>query len=195
MQKGQALIFLLLGILLLVGVASGTYYLGRQTTSKPPPASVVTTPIPQTTPTPSLTSASNNETANWKTYTGELYSFKYPSDYKPTEDTTNDTYVVKIDFKSSSDTPPFSFEIRKASTLADEVTYRKWQINGHQNNSVDEGKPVSIAGINGQILTVTNGSSTDKQSIVIFLKNQYAYTLTVNSSLAEQVLSTFKFTN
>lgn len=62
MQKGQALIFLLIGILILAG---GAFYLGRQTSTKPSPTPVATSqtppssispvaisPIPQSTPQP-----------------------------------------------------------------------------------------------------------------------------------------------
>jgi len=93
MQKGQTLIFLLIGVLVLVG---GAFYLGRQTlrqdssgqaTPKPSPATDVTSQNPQPTPIPSPTPVVNptltdaGETANWKTYTNSEagYSLKYPN--------------------------------------------------------------------------------------------------------------------
>lgn len=51
MQKGQAPILILFGIVIIIGIAAGAYYLGKSQTSR-------TTPIPASSPTfsPSLTS-------------------------------------------------------------------------------------------------------------------------------------------
>ena len=48
MQRGQVLIFLLVGILF-IAVAGGAYYLGRQTTPKPSPTPTVVSQTPQPT--------------------------------------------------------------------------------------------------------------------------------------------------
>lgn len=76
MQKGQALIFILLGIIMIafVGVA---FYAGK-ITPKPPVQNPAVTSTPQPTSSPSLI----DETANWKIYTDtkHRYSVKYPSD-------------------------------------------------------------------------------------------------------------------
>lgn len=49
MQKGNTLIFLLVGILILAGVAGGAFYLGRQTTPKPSPTPIIVSQTPQPT--------------------------------------------------------------------------------------------------------------------------------------------------
>lgn len=94
MQKGQALIYVLAGVLILAIVAGGAYYLGKQTNTKPsykactmeakicPDGSGVgrTGPncefaeCPKVSPSPTI-----DETINWKTYTNIKggYSFKY----------------------------------------------------------------------------------------------------------------------
>ncbi|MBI2597382.1 hypothetical protein HYW41_04455 [Candidatus Daviesbacteria bacterium] len=83
MQKGSALIFLLVGVLVII-VAGGAFYLGKltlrqnssgQTTPKPSSVTAVQ-PTPQTTPV----SSPSDETANWKTYTDTQlgFSLKYP---------------------------------------------------------------------------------------------------------------------
>ena len=63
MQKGQALIFILVGVLILAAVAAGAYFLGRQVA-----------PRPQTLqPSPSPT----DETTNWVVYRNEQYQFEF----------------------------------------------------------------------------------------------------------------------
>lgn len=85
-QKGSALIFLLVGILVAVGIAGGAFYLGRSTTPQPSPIPAVTSqtlqPTPSLTPIPTSESTSSTETANWKTYEDREsgISFKYPAD-------------------------------------------------------------------------------------------------------------------
>lgn len=81
-QKGFAPILIALGIILILGIVGGTYYLGtlknQQAVSfgnKPQSQNPgVTSQTPQPTP---------NETANWKTYTDTKYGFslKYPINY------------------------------------------------------------------------------------------------------------------
>ncbi len=76
MQKGSALIFLLIGTLIIT-VAGGAFYLGRQTTPKPSPIPVTTS---QPTSKPSPTQSPADETTNWKTYTNpaNTFSLRYP---------------------------------------------------------------------------------------------------------------------
>ncbi len=85
MQKGQIFIWVIVGALV-IAVAGGAYYLGRSSTPKSSPAPVVTSPAspakrgeqtPKPTPIPSPT---QDETANWKTFTDTNigFSFMYP---------------------------------------------------------------------------------------------------------------------
>ena len=82
-QKGLAPILLLIGILVLVGVAGGAYFLGMSRDSSP-----VAQPVPQTvqniTPTPEPVEVAieePEEISNWKTYANkELgFSINYPN--------------------------------------------------------------------------------------------------------------------
>lgn len=83
-QKGSAVIFVLIGILILVGIAGGAYFFGK-ISNKP-----ISTPssVTQTQPTKAV-----DETANWKTYSNQLMgiSFKYPASYKLRETTSSQT--------------------------------------------------------------------------------------------------------
>lgn len=85
MQKGQTLIYLLIGLLILAIVAEGVYYLGRKRSqtleeklSEQNPAI-----LPSSGDKPNL----DDETASWKTYTSYKLkvSFNYPPEFRVTE--------------------------------------------------------------------------------------------------------------
>lgn len=83
-QKGFSPLIIILGIILVIGIASGAYYFGKTQVPKPQSQNpVITSQIPQTTPTPSPSPAPSGagETANWKTYTNNYFTFKYPTDW------------------------------------------------------------------------------------------------------------------
>ncbi len=72
MQKGQALVFVLIGILVVAGIAAGAYLLGKQTTTKPQTSNpVITSATPQPSPSPT------DEIANWVVYRNEKYKFEF----------------------------------------------------------------------------------------------------------------------
>lgn len=75
-QKGQ--IQILIGILILVIIAGGAYFLGKS--SGPKPSTPITSQTPQPTPSPTP-----DPTANWKIYTGKYVTFEYPPEWNPVE--------------------------------------------------------------------------------------------------------------
>lgn len=83
MQKGQALIYLLIGIVV-IAVVGGAFYLSRSTAPKPSTITLQPTPTPDASREPT----GSVETTNWKTYTssvqipGGKYEFKYPQDWR-----------------------------------------------------------------------------------------------------------------
>ncbi len=82
MQKGSVVIFILIGILVLAGVAGGAYYFGKSQTPKPQPQNqVVASQTPQQTVVPQATPS--DETANWKTYNSyeSDFSMQYPPNW------------------------------------------------------------------------------------------------------------------
>lgn len=79
-QKGFAPILILLGIVFILAVAGGAFYVGK-IVSTPPEILPVITPTPKLFPTSIISPTSIiDETANLKTYSNEKYkiSFKYP---------------------------------------------------------------------------------------------------------------------
>lgn len=96
MQKGQAQVLILAGIVLAIALAGGIFYLGRITTPKP---ENVITSSPQPSPAPDETVYTESDrSANWKTYTNTKepkFSFKYPSDKFIVEERVKDYFVIK----------------------------------------------------------------------------------------------------
>lgn len=83
-QKGFAPIILLLGILILIIIGGGIYYLNQKATKVSPQqainSSVILTPTPspsrQNSPTPQATSNHPISNANWLTYKNSTYSYE-----------------------------------------------------------------------------------------------------------------------
>lgn len=84
-QKGNVLIFLLVGIFVIAAIG-GAFYLGRQTTLKYSPAPLATSQTPQPTITAQSTSAAD-ETANWKIYRNNKFNIRlrYPLNWSEPE--------------------------------------------------------------------------------------------------------------
>lgn len=79
MQKGQILIWMVVGVLV-IAIAGGIYYLGRSNSTKQSATPTVVSQTPQPTPSPTP-----DETANWKIYTNTngsvSYKIQYPDDW------------------------------------------------------------------------------------------------------------------
>lgn len=84
MQKGAAIPLILVGILIVAGLVSVVFYLGRSTTNHPTPSpSPVISPaayIPSSTERQKAAPSPSQETTGWKTYTNTInnYQVKYP---------------------------------------------------------------------------------------------------------------------
>lgn len=213
MQKGNSLIFLLVGIVILV-VAGGAFYLGRSTSPKPLPTPIIISQNPEPTPTSTSTDASpapigSGETANWKTYTNSQYSFsfKYPPSYsyKANHVATSPNYP-EIKFALRIDSQESTIEL----TLA--RNYKKFTLEnalGYGPNLayIDnflKGKAINKLKVDGLDAIMVNsisagqaGTATD----LIILKGEDIYQITlspysVSKNAADdfmRIISSFKF--
>lgn len=125
-QEGQLLVLVLIGILVLAGVAGGAYFLGKSSKSEPVKVTSQTQPppqptsVPQVSPTPDVSSVPTDtaETVNWLTFTStkHTYSIKYPTSWKkempsvtendPTQELVS--FVSDTKFSDSLDGGPYS---------------------------------------------------------------------------------------
>lgn len=111
MQKGQTLIFILVGILILAAVVGGAYYLRRSTSPKISPSPVVST-NPQSSP------SQVDEASNWKTYTTTKFRFKYPVNFS-VEEREKDFFVIVPVGIQSAPQQGISIDARLNGNLAD----------------------------------------------------------------------------
>lgn len=90
--SGKRIFMGILGLIVIIVIAAGSYYLGTQRSSSNVSVSkktVAVTPTTVPSPTPDIT-------VNWSTYTNAkyMYSIKYPSTVTPKENTTYYYYVT-----------------------------------------------------------------------------------------------------
>lgn len=215
MQKGFAPILIILGIVLLLGVAGGAYYFGQVSVKVPTSPSQTPVPTSQTSISPtqpvvkttvSPTPTVVDETANWKTYTGNKYSFKYPAnDWKINQSTAslvNDVSVYCINNCSTYSVGRFSVGpvVSKSvdeyinsitSTVTDSFGFIKFTLNG--DNAVKEGfggSSQSPAFINVIIIHNSQGYLIQTDYVGLLNLNNLDQFPVPNPDF----LSTFKFT-
>lgn len=169
-----------IAILLLVGI--GFFALTKQN-SKPSPSVITTTA---------------GVIDDWKIYTNTKYgySIKYPSTLTPIETIGDVIYLHQVQFKDPKVTSisGITVEVRTFTTLVDEITYRKWTVEGHIiPGKIDSEEPITVSGVPGTILNYTSGE--ERFSITIVPYQKLVYTIIAPSNqlgLYNQLISSFK---
>ncbi len=126
-NNSKSLLPFILGGLVLLGVVGvGAYYLGTQNGNKTSPdqsSNVQSTATPQNntvtnpTDTPIATrSPQNDETANWKTYSSSILSFKYPNILTLEERQKN--YIVLLSDANNPQSNLVSIDARQSDSFA-----------------------------------------------------------------------------
>lgn len=189
MQKGFSIIWIILvlvGILILVVVAVGSYYFGKMKGVYDLETSLGSIPKPSTsTPIPS-------ETANWKTYTDNTFgfSFKYPANWK-IDQIPNNTSGRDINFfKEGEKKVPTTNMHTKGNEVFRIMTYGDESIFENLKSSVVPAP---------QAITVNGKPALKMDGQVDILVNKKVVHLEITTdeskSYIEQILSTFKFTS
>jgi|GEM_PF-3384263 hypothetical protein len=93
MQKGFAPVLILVGILVIIGVAAGAYFFGKsQVTKSESQNQTAVSPNSQPIMTPT---SSSDETANWKTFSSKYgYSLRYPVEWGAAESVGSKGVVI-----------------------------------------------------------------------------------------------------
>ncbi|MBI2028101.1 MAG: hypothetical protein HYT07_00695 [Candidatus Levybacteria bacterium] len=186
------------------GIAIGVigYLLGtkqNQTVVQNQQSSVVPT-LSQPSPT------AIDETANWKTYTDDKYSFqfKYPSEWVIASKLDNALegvarYIALTDpLLSESASLVFSIQIKPNSSYSNELTKTKADIGASEEHNI------VISGIDGKKYSTVGeatGPGPDKLSSYVLPLNGGSFLITIApeqenknyTATIDQILSTFKF--
>lgn len=197
-QQGFTPIFILIGALIMVGVAGGAYYLGRTTSPKPELQNQVVTSSPQ--PSPSI-----DETANWKTYTSSDYKFsiKYPDFVVYKEKAFNDvTFYYKTDEedvpKNKYDLPNYYVKglgILSRTGLPEEAASLELPNRPQEEVQINNSQGVKIK--DSIFDYYLSSESNDKYSLRLIYRGSTAYQtedeIQERSRVYQQMLLTFKF--
>lgn len=194
-QKGQTQILILAGIIILLAITGGIFYLGRITTPKPQPQNMVIS-SPQLSPTP-------DETANWKTYTNSTYgySFKYPQNFLSSELKDVLPVIHNTYFNDNKNVEDGVYKIRTIlvndtlkNTLANLNDYRE------AKSRFDEIETLTVDGKQATSGIVTDYFHTEQgwKEYVALVPLSSNYTLEITGdpqykNLIDKILSTFKF--
>lgn len=196
MSKGFSAVFILIGVLALLSVAGGAYYLGQRNDSQP-----FRTITSKQEATPPLVA---DEAVNWKIYTNNKYhfNFKYPQNwsYSGFEESvclyntpTNDAgpgYVVCISHMLPDSGVKIEDQVGTKKEIADKVFEEKVA-----DLNIDN-KPAAKF-----IMTVLPGSQTEaRPGILVKVKNgsdlfdiNFYFQDHVSEKTFNEILSTFKF--
>lgn len=148
------------------------------------------------TPTPTI-----EDISQWKLYGNPTYQFslQYPPSYTY-EKQTSDIFLFNIAFKNTTEkdslTNGFLLEVRKLNNLADEVTFRKWQIEGHVTDKTEKEVAITKDGYKGMqfdyIIPDESGSGKILMTTVIINTDKYTYTLDGPKELITKIFTTLK---
>lgn len=194
MRKGFAQI-LILGLAVAVLVLMGAFYLGQM---QKPQSTFVDIPKPSLNPLVNPASSSSADIANWKTYTGKNFSFKYPGNWLTDN---NQIYDSSTMFKGGNGgsvvmykTQLWFTEVDSKLTLDQYIAqYYGNQTSSKMNNiSVNELKARSFynpigEGTPGWYVAFTNGSN-----IVLFGPQEKDIT---QDKILNTIINSFNFTN
>ncbi|MDD2822686.1 MAG: hypothetical protein PHQ59_01260 [Candidatus Daviesbacteria bacterium] len=197
-QKGFALILIILGVALILGIAGGVYYLGQVSVKLPTFQTSVSS-----TKTPAKTTSNSTPlvdgAANWKTYQNSKLGieFMYPSDYtiQQMSDISVDLLVpyrpkgqimdVHIKFLRKI---VFPKEDMKKCGEKEDIVYDLRSTNCY--------KDIMIGGVAG--IKYAQGWDniiiTEKPELQIIIDGAIIYRFSYGETI-DKILSTFKFTN
>ncbi|MBI2039583.1 hypothetical protein HYT18_00745 [Candidatus Microgenomates bacterium] len=199
-QRGQTQVLILAGIVILVAIAGGIFWLGRETLPRQDSSgqAVPESQAPVTTPQPSPTDETANPDsigANWKTYTNNEFSFviKHPSVLVMEEkDQSNISLVDKSkDLAAEGASPIYPsifINIESSSLAVDEFIKSESLIVGEKKLFGQNEFTTAYSEIGGR----PHAYFIKKDPTIISITDQLGHFDTEQYQF-NQILSTFKF--
>ncbi|MDO8577043.1 MAG: hypothetical protein Q7R82_01740 [Candidatus Daviesbacteria bacterium] len=219
-ERGFAPLILLVGMLVIIGVAGGAYFFGKSQVAKSQPSNpVIASQTPQITPTPASTP---DETANWKTYSNNAngYSLRYPGDLLIETDKacnrlsgTDDNIMLFKNhggqYQCSGGYEPLYFYVSTTTAYQDQVSKNNPCVTVTR-------EPVIVGGLSASRITlISTNTKTEECGVNVkanegFVKSvhtivktdkitfDFGYTVVVGGipeDTLNKILSTFKFIN
>lgn len=221
-QAGFTPILVLVGILVLITVTGGAFYLGNSlqkpiqsqnpvSTSaipNPSPVAISQTPQPTHSPLPTQTAIPTNETANWKTYTNTKlgFSFKYPPEASVTESKPGEIHVRYTEQCFACQVNPgygVSFDIKNLNLKnLKEVVEEEFERDKDSWRNLSSLSEIKVGSYSGYTYSIKSkvetkriylSHTTDDTYIQISYGSQYGNDKGDQKKI-DQILSTFKFT-
>lgn len=212
-QKGSALLLIILGVVIILGAIGGIYYFGKLQSVKPEaapsPNPVVTSQTPQPTPTPQPTSIPDT-TTNWKVFqftdsTGFGYAIKAPPDWNSRpfggEANPEPKEIAQNIYKNCGGVKDDNVQILHFNDNNPQPTvnsnYNSLEKDGFTKSTINTQSGLVLNELTGEPVKI---GLTDHYIYIITPKGYYSIfgrgECTSNfSTLFNQILSTFKFTD
>lgn len=209
MQRGFSPILILVGIVLVIVMVGGVYYLRIFQSTKSITQNSEVTTILKLTPIPSK--STTDETANWKSYTNKDIGIeiKYPDNLKKTPDSANGDYAEfniyapsNIEYLEIKTRPIFSSSIEKEKKY-DISSYVPYEAQ-YVGQTVLAGKEAFLYKTEKAIIPEPDGNERligyPYQKYIIYLTNKKKVEIGYfgtgkTKDLFEKILSTVKFKN
>ncbi len=168
-------------IIILALIAGATAYFVRTESQ------LLQTPSSGVFSIPSLSISTKDETAGWKTYRNEKYSYSinHPSDYTLQVSRTADCFAAKPD----SDGPIFCiFPHENSKNLS---AREWWNTQEEGSSSLIEANPIEVAG--EQALVFESEPDSFPMTNIIFTHGDKVFVIDSNTPYENEMLSSFKF--
>lgn len=187
-KKQRGFLLPITGVILLVLVIAGAYYLGINKSS-------TTTSNNQTTPTATpITSG----TASWKTYLNEKYSYivKYPNDWLINEYNTELRSIVLLPNNEDPNIPPGMIRVEIYASTKPFSDYPRGNSESEPQEIVDW-KEIEVNGVKGISYRRVNCVPLCDRVMVLPIKNSNPLVISVSTNIdnkiIDQIFSNFRF--
>jgi hypothetical protein len=196
---------LIVGIVLILIIGAGAYFIGQKSMTKTVEKPKAVVQKPTATPTP-------DPTANWKTYQGQYFSFKYPQDWSLDSSNKNSIKLTMVVNDKDSLGNPIKLQsnisvnflsVPQNTTLNDWLKTRYFRNDQPLFNLALKSVKKTILSVSDALRIEMPGAAGYDDEGVVTIHNGYGLDISIigdslfgtNMKIFNQILSTFKFTD